>query len=115
MAVIHNAKHHFNNGVTNVPSWSILSDYDNFDPRQWTGFYEDFSQWDILSRVMTAAALVHLKSGRWINVMATDNDLIVTSVEGTQGSPAMLMTSDGGADDGGFTMKDGAHYYLTAG
>ena len=102
MAVIHNARHNFNNGVTNIPSTSVLSALDAMDPREWKIFFEDFSVFHPATDLaLEAADLPVLSTGRWVPTPATDDDLTATRTSQAESGATLTIECEAAADDSG--------------
>ena len=115
MTVVHNAKHFFNQGITSVPSTSLINAIDEIDPREWKGFYEDFSQVPTLLLATTSDDQVAiLKSGAWRPVFAAEDDIEYTRTAQADAGGTLTSTCEAAADDSGFLQMDGGNYVMQA-
>ena len=116
MAVIHNARHTFNNGVTNIPSTSVLNALDAMDPREWKIHFQTFSSLTPVAAIELVAADVPVIDGYlWDAVQATAGDCEGSFTSQAESGGTLTLTNEGSADDSSLLQMEGGNFYAEVG
>ncbi len=84
------------------------------DPRDWKGFYEDFSRVNTIGLELIAADSVNLTSGQWKPVEESAADQAVTHTSQTESGATLTFAAGTTDGESGIVQMDGAAYILQA-